>query len=627
MRRSIATVSLSGTLQDKLRAAARVGFHGVEIFENDLLACPAAPAEVASWANDLGLAIELYQPFRDLEGVPPELFEQNLRRAEAKFAVMEKLGATTILVCSSVHPSAIDDDALAAEQLHRVAEQAAQHNVRVAYEALAWGRHVDDYRHSHRIVAAADHPHLGVCLDSFHILSRGDDPAGIADIPGEKIFFLQLADAPWLAMDVLQWSRHYRCFPGQGGFHLQDLVARVLQAGYRGPLSLEVFNDVFRQADAGRNAVDAMRSLLHLEEALGERLDATEGGAQAHERVELFDPPPAPTLEAVEFVELAAADDDRPLSDVLHALGFSRTGRHRTKPVSLWQQGEVSVLLNANAVEDAEHVASGGSHLAALGLRTDDPVRSGNRADALRAPGVPRRRGVGEVDLPAVRATDGTTLLFCGADAEDGPTWLDDFVLEQPADAGDSALRAVDHLALSLPFERFDEGVLFFRSVLGLRPQQSVELVDTHGMIRSRALTDVDEVVRIALNVPLLGEMPAHPGHGLQHVAFACDDLVTAARAMRDRGLPTLPIPANYYDDLRARFDLPEGRVAAMQELGILYDRTDDGEFLHLFTPPLEDRFFFEVVQRVGGYRGYGAPNAPIRMAAQHAAVENCSGA
>ena len=107
-----------------------------------------------------------------------------------------------------------------------------------------------------------------MCLDSFHILSRGDDPAGIRDIPGEKIFFVQLADAPAMHLDVLQLSRHYRCFPGQGDFDLTGFMAHVLRAGYDGPLSLEVFNDVFRQADADRTATDALRSLIALEESL-----------------------------------------------------------------------------------------------------------------------------------------------------------------------------------------------------------------------------------------------------------------------------------------------------------------------------------------------------------------------
>ena len=118
------------------------------------------------------------------------------------------------------------EDKLAAEQLHLLAGRAADHGIQVAYEALAWGRHVNEGDHAWRIVQAADHPALGVCLDSFHILSRRTGLAAIAEIPPEKLLFVQLADAPYLVMDVLQWSRHYRCFPGQGGFALADFTSR-----------------------------------------------------------------------------------------------------------------------------------------------------------------------------------------------------------------------------------------------------------------------------------------------------------------------------------------------------------------------------------------------------------------
>lgn len=215
MRTSIATVSLSGALTEKLTAAARAGFDGVEIFENDLLASPLTPEEVRARCADLGLSIDLYQPMRDIEAVPSEEFARNLRRAEHKFRLMERLGADTVLVCSSVSPLAEDDDALAAFQLRRLAELAEGFGIRVAYEALAWGRHVSTYDHAWRIVEAADHPALGTCLDSFHILARGSDPKGIEDIPGEKIFFLQLADAPLMAMDVLQWSGTTAASPGR----------------------------------------------------------------------------------------------------------------------------------------------------------------------------------------------------------------------------------------------------------------------------------------------------------------------------------------------------------------------------------------------------------------------------
>lgn len=139
-------------------------------------------------------------------------------------------------------PDAVADPDRLAGQLRELAERAGARGMRVAYEALAWGRHVSTYQRSWEAVARADHPALGLCLDSFHILSVGGDPAEIATIPADKLFFLQLADAPHLRMDVLQWSRHHRLFPGQGAFDLPAFLEVVLAAGYRGPLSLEVFN-------------------------------------------------------------------------------------------------------------------------------------------------------------------------------------------------------------------------------------------------------------------------------------------------------------------------------------------------------------------------------------------------
>ncbi|MEQ4720610.1 TIM barrel protein [Nonomuraea sp. B19D2] len=572
MRKSIATVSVSGTLTEKLDAIAAAGFDGVEIFENDLLTCPLPPEEIRARAAGLGLGIDLYQPFRDFEAVPADLLARNLRRAEHKFRVMERLGADLLLVCSNVSPQAIGDDELAAAQLRLLAERAAEHGIRIAYEALAWGRHVNEYLHAWRLVRMADHPNLGTCLDSFHILSRGSDPIGIEAVPGEKIFFLQLADAPLLAMDVLQWSRHYRCFPGQGNFDVAGLVRHALNAGYAGPLSLEVFNDHFRQADTGRTARDGMRSLLALEDTLY--------GA-AH--------PAVPTGFA--FAELA---DTGALPGVLTALGFARTGTHPTKPVELWEQGGARLLLNATGGDPA---------LVAIGLDSPDPGGAVKHAELLLSPVLPRERAPREARLDAVAAPDGTQIFFCDS------AWLDDFAPSGPVPG---EINGIDHVALTQPWHQFDEAELFYRSVLGLSPQESLEVPDPYGLLRSKAMSDPDGRVRMVINLAQVGakDLP------WQHVALACADVVAIARRLRaEHPDLLLPIPANYYDDLQARHDDVDPEL---RELGVLYDRDEHGEFLHLYTVTV-GRVFFEIVQRTGGYQGYGAANAPIRLAIQHA--------
>ena len=266
MRKGIATVSLSGLLAEKLEAIAEAGFDGIELFDNDLIASSLSPREVASRCADLGLRIDLFQPVRDVEGVPPKEFDEVLHRVRTKLDVMVDLGVSTVLICSNVRSDAIDDRDLAAEQLHLVGDLAAERGMTIAFEALAWGRHVNRVGQAWDVVERAQHPAVTVAVDTFHMLARGDGAAALAGIPGAKVGFLQVADAPVLDMNLLEWSRHHRCFPGQGSLDVTDVVATVLARGYRGPLSLEVFSDVVRAADPRVTALDAMRSLVFLED-------------------------------------------------------------------------------------------------------------------------------------------------------------------------------------------------------------------------------------------------------------------------------------------------------------------------------------------------------------------------
>jgi 4-hydroxyphenylpyruvate dioxygenase len=155
MRKCIATVSVSGTLPDKLDAIAAARFDAIEVFENDLIHFPGTPADLRNMAGDLGLGIDLYQPFRDFEGVSDAQFRRNLDRAERKFDIMQALGAPMMLVCSNVSVAGETDDARAAAQLYELADRAARRNLRIGYEALAGGRHVKHYRDPWSIVEAA----------------------------------------------------------------------------------------------------------------------------------------------------------------------------------------------------------------------------------------------------------------------------------------------------------------------------------------------------------------------------------------------------------------------------------------------------------------------------------------
>ncbi|GAA3586002.1 dehydroshikimate dehydratase QsuB [Klugiella xanthotipulae] len=618
MKKSIATVCLSGTITEKLRAAAAAGFDGVELFEPDLVVAPESPAEIRDLAASLGLSLDLYQPFRDFEAVTPPLLAANLRRAEAKFTLMNELGIGTMLLCSNVATATVNDDEVMVTQLRTLAELAARFSVRVAYEALAWGTFVSGYEHAWRLVQAVDHPNLGVCLDSFHILSRGHDPAGIEKIPGEKIFFIQLADALPVTMDVLSWSRHHRVFPGEGRFALDAFLAQVLRTGYAGPLSLEIFNDVFRQVESIRTAVDAMRSLTWLEDQTATYLARGNAGA-SHAPLAILPRVADPT--GINFVEIKA-EDPREIERLLYQLGFTGHGPHRSKRVRLWSQGAARVIVNLQQAESWQPTVS------AIGCDVPDPEVAVARAVQLSAAPVPRGNRADEEELLAVRAPDDTEVFLCRA-TEGTPRWMLEFhgVAERELDTQTpeaSLVTRIDHINLAQPWQHFDEAVLFYSSTLSLTPEDSLDVAGPVGLVRSQVLRTTDGAVRLALNVvPPLTEQNSTTVHAAhpQHVAFATDDVVAVARRAATRGLAFLPVPANYYADIRARFDLPDGVIATLAELNLLYDRDADGEYLHFYTPTAGN-VFFEVVERRALYEGYGAPNAPVRLAAQYTANE-----
>ncbi|MBY8861038.1 TIM barrel protein [Nocardia sp. CA2R105] len=621
---SIATVSLSGTLEQKLTAIAAAGFDGFEIFEPDFIGSALTPAALAARAADLGLTIDLYQPFRDLDSTDEAQYARNLVRAEHKFDLMEQLGCDTILVCSSPLPSAVRDDDRLAAQLHGLAERAHRRGIRVAYEALAWGAHVNTYRHAWNIVAAVDHPALGTCLDSFHILSRGDDPEGIRDIPGEKIFFLQLADAPAMAMDVLQWSRHYRKFPGQGTFDLAAFGAHVHATGYAGPWSLEIFNDVFRQSSTGRTAADAHRSLRHLQEQVAARMPDSAG---------LFVPPARPDIDGVVSLRIAAGPDRATqLRTMLGSIGFGYAGRHREHELELWRHGELTVAVDATS-DTAWTAPAAGTPLPVLsqiGIRSADPDAWEARALALEVPahevelpGAVSEFGDPAADVVRLRVTEATSIDLRGPASR--AAWREAFEPQPQPLALPSLLTGVDHVALAVRPDDWDGIMLRLRSVFGMQPNEGVDIPDSVGQLRSQSLTMTGtgsaSPLRISLNmVPGCPAGPEHPTAirrgGVSHVAFTCADIFATAAELVTLGHRRPAISANYYDDLATRFDLDPQILWQMREFGILYDADGGGEYFQLFTETVGADLFFEIVQRVGDYRGQGELNSAVRVAA-----------
>ena len=609
-RRSIATVSLSGSLDEKLRAIASAGFGEVEIFENDLLSFGARPREIRQLCRDLGLGICAFQPFRDFEGMPEPQRTRTFTRAERKFDLMQELGTDLLLICSNVSPASLGGIDRAADDFRELGELAARRGLRVGYEALAWGRHVNDYRDAWEIVRRADHPAIGVILDSFHALAPSFPTRAIGSIPADKIFMVQLADAPKLDLDVLSWSRHFRCFPGQGDLPLLGFLEAVAATGYAGPLSLEIFNDQFRAGSAARTASDGMRSLILLQEQLAGKMP------QAPQEVL----EPKTRSRGVGFIEFAVNEAKAgALAGLFGQLGFRRTGRHRSKAVERWSQGTIELVINCETDGFAHsHYITHGPGVCAIALHVDNSGHAMARAEALKTQTFYQPVGPGELEIPAIHGVGGSLLYFLDTE---GKNWDTDFEPVNSSGANDR-LRAVDHISQSMPYDEMLSWLLFYTGILDLQRLPQMEIADPRGLVQSQAIINTDQSLRFVLNGSTATRtlsarfISEFFGSGVQHIAFSCEDIFATVADMRARGADFLEIPDNYYDDIEAKYDLDAATMTALRANRILYDREGDGEFFQVYTHIFDERFFFEIVER-RNYQGFGAANAAIRLAAQ----------
>jgi len=618
MKTSIATVCLSGGLLEKLGAIAAAGFRAVEIFENDLIAYPGTPRDIRTICDDLGLTIITCQPFRDFEGMPEARRSRTFDRAERKFDLLQELGTELLFVCSSVAPDAQGGlDRLAAD-FAELGERARARGLKVGYEALAWGRHIFDYRDAWEIVRRADHPSVGLVLDTFHSLARGLDGAAIRNIPKEKLFLVQVADAPKLQMDYLSWSRHWRCLPGQGDFDLAGFMDALTTTGYDGYLSLEIFNDRFRAGSARSVALDGHRSLIALLDDAARQTGRTLSGARPM-------PAPAPVL-GVEFVEFTLDDGGRAKFEaLLRAMGFARVGQHRSKDVALWQQGDIRFVLNSDPDGFAHsYQITHGTSVCALGLRVPDAGAIIKRAEALLDTPHKGAVGPGELDIPAMRGLGGSLLYFVD-DASPLGGWAEVDFLPTGERAPGGGLEKVDHISQSMQYEEMLTWLLFYTSLFKASKTPSQAVMDPGGVVQSQVIESGIEAgggLRLVLNGSQSHRTMSARfltdffGSGVQHIALATQDIRRSVAQLVAAGVEMLAVPENYYDDLEARSDLSLAEIDALKALDILYDRDTDGSFYQAYTTTLEGGFFFEIIER-NGYKGYGAANAGIRLAAQ----------
>ena len=342
--------------------AAAAASRRVEIFENDLLTFDGSPARVpAGWSPTSGSTVSLFQPFRDFEAMPEPQRARNLDRAERKFDTMQALGAELLLVCSNVQPATLDDPDRAAADLRAMAERAARRGLRVGYEALAWGRQ------SPVLAAGLGHrapgrPRraLGLIAGQLPHPCLGDDPPGSPRCRPKNC-----SSCNWPTRRACPWTRCpgagiSATFPGQGELPVAGFLREMLAAGYRGPLSLEIFNDEFRAAPRPASPATACAACL-----AGTRPGRARFAPCRRRRL----PPPCHGIEFIEF-----AVDEAPRAELggflhprlpprraasLKAVELCRNGRHQPRAERRARQRRRRTFRGARSLGVRHGVAGG----------------------------------------------------------------------------------------------------------------------------------------------------------------------------------------------------------------------------------------------------------------------------
>ena len=569
------TIPLSaapGDLAAKLAAISEVGFEAIDLSLTDVAQFDGALDELAARIADAGLKIASLGPL-DV-GASDALIE-------SKAAIAQALGVDLLILT-------VEEDAPTALRTINGVRLALRPSRTAEDAVIAFVRDQND-------------PMIGLALNAFDVLGDRSRPARLRDLDGTSVFHVTLCDGPTTPV-----------LPGQGTLNLGGLARVLARIGYEGSWSVGA-------APSGPASVpDAYRALVTV------LSDASETEPLLRSTTpELPAKVPASGFEFIEFAvdEMGASQ----LEAVLTSMAFRCERGHRTKNVALWRQGAVNIVINQDRQgHAAQTFAENGPCVCDMGLRVSDAAETVARAKALGGQEFSQAVGLGELDIPAIRGVGGSLLHFIDQHSDLHRVWDIEFEPVTRARATPPAgLRRVDHVAQTMRFEDMQSWLLYYLTTFEMTKSAIVNVADPSGIVRSQAIETPEGEVRLNLNGAadpdtLAGSfVSGRLGAGVQHIAFQTDDIFETSTQFKASGFARLSVPQNYYSDTQAAFGLDDAMTAKLRRHNILFDEDEHGTYFQLYGQTIFDGFFFEIVERKGRYAGYGARNAPIRLAAQ----------
>ncbi|MEX2628391.1 MAG: 4-hydroxyphenylpyruvate dioxygenase [Tistlia sp.] len=324
--------------------------------------------------------------------------------------------------------------------------------------------------------------------------------------------------------------------------------------------------------------------------------------------------------DGFEFVEYTAPDP-RALAALFLSLGFTAVARHRSKDVTLYRQGGVNFVVNAEPDSFAQAFAKvHGPSACAMAFRVVDAAAAYRRAIELGAKPVENRVGPMELNIPALEGIGGSLIYLVDRYGPKGSIYDVDFEpIEGSAAAPEGAgLTYIDHLTHNVHRGRMDTWAGFYEKLFNFKEIRYFDIEGKLTGLRSRAMTSPDGKIRIPINesaddVSQIEEyLKAYKGEGIQHIALGTGDIYATVEGLRARGVTFMdPPPDTYYEKVDERVPQHGEDLDRLKRNGILIDgapTADGGRLLQIFTATVIGPIFFEIIQRKGD-EGFGEGN------------------
>ena len=325
--------------------------------------------------------------------------------------------------------------------------------------------------------------------------------------------------------------------------------------------------------------------------------------------------------DGFEFVEYTATDT-ADLGRLFESMGFARIARHRSKEVSLYRQGNINFIVNAEPDSLAQKFArEHGPSACAMAFRVKDAARALRDAVAAGAREVKGAVGPMELNIPAIEGIGGSLIYLI--DRYTNPTIYDiDFVKlpgVDPFPTG-AGLAELDHLTHNVAKGRMDHFFDFYHRIFNFREHQYFDISGEYTGLTSRALSAPCGKIRIPINESKYAAdsgqldqiqefIQQYRGEGIQHVALRSDDILATWDRLHANGLKFMtPPPDTYYEMLEERVPGHGRRIEELQKRGILLDGANGRFLLQIFTQTLIGPIFFEIIERRGD-DGFGQGN------------------